>query len=822
MVKSPPFQQVTIGRMFRLAGLFLALQAPFSLAQVIPSSTAPGSPLGTTAPQPIYVSPIAPLDTPGTVPAQQTGFPSTSPIEGPDASSQSADGGRSGSSDTTKTATSRTAQTLPVVPSSPVLTEFQRVTESTTGVLLPIFGASLFHDVPSTFAPIEGIPVASDYTLGPGDEIRLQIWGQVNQTSRYTIDRNGNIFVPNVGSLQLAGLPYAKLGDFLRAQFGRVYRNFDLTANLGSLRSISVFVVGNVLRPGSFSVSSLSTLVNALFASGGPLPTGSLRHIQLKRNGAPVHEFDLYDLLQRGDKSQDVVLQPGDVIFVPPAGPMIALSEGVTNPAIYEIKDPITVDQAIQMAGGLLATAGNRIARIERIKDHTLRTVAAVDIVRDGNTVLHDGDIVTFSKVSDQFENAVILRGNVAAPGRYAWHPGMRLRDLIPNKDVLITRDYWKKQNSLAIGATGDYQVPKSTGALTIAPTEVSASSTQASSIAATSTNLSGRFPARNDVILSGADIDWSHADIERLSRQDLTTSLIPFKLGKLVLDGDETQNLELQPGDTITIFSKADIQVPQLQRTRFVRLEGEFVSSGIYSVLPGETLRGLVARAGGFTEGAYLYGSQFTRESTQRIQQERLNEYIDNLDARTAQLSLSNSTRAVNSQDSAVAAASAAEARGVIQQLRRQRASGRIVLEVSPESSQAQQLPDLQLEDGDRFVVPHIPASINVVGAVYDQNSFLYKSSLRLGDYLRMAGGPTRDSDRSRDFVVRADGSVISSQYKSSLRGNRFENVPLYPGDSIVVPQRIDQQATLRNLLDISQIVGQFGLGVAAINVLK
>ena len=227
------------------------------------------------------------------------------------------------------------------------------------------------------------------------------------------------------------------------------------------------------------------------------------------------------------------------------------------------------------------------------------------------------------------------------------------------------------------------------------------------------------------------------------------------------MLEGDASQNLELLPGDVVTIFSKADIRVPQAEQTRFVRLEGEFVSSGVYSVLPGETLRQLVQRAGGLSPDAYLYGAEFTRESTRRVQQARLNEYVDQITLQLSTNATNNAGRAISAQDTAAAAASQAQSQNVVNSLRQVRATGRIVLELQPDSHDVSQLPDLPLEDGDRFIVPRVPSTISVDGAVYNQNSFVYDPSRRLGGYIRLAGGANRDADKNRAYVIRASGAV-------------------------------------------------------------
>jgi len=790
--------------------------------------------------------------------------------------------------------------------------------------MLPIYGARLFRNTPSTFAPVDRVPVTPDYVIGPGDELLIQVWGQVTLNSRFTVDRLGDIYIPQVGTVRVAGLSFSQVQGYLKAQMGRVFRNFDLNVNLGQLRSIQVFVVGQARRPGSYTISSLSTLVNAIFVTGGPAPQGSLRHIQLKRAGAVVVDFDLYDLLLRGDKSKDVQLLPGDVIYIPAVGPQVAV-EGIVNvPAIYELKSASesTVGDVLGLASGLSAIASGDKVRIERIDEHRMRSLSEASLDAAGrSTPLRDGDIVEVVPIFDRYKNAVTLRGNVANPGHYVWKPGMHVGDLFPDKDALVTRDYWMRRGRLgqpvltyipvcpaipngANGAqilgtgtqgTGSYssanpsQTSSATGnnstptansninnnfdstqnptSYVILPTDSSqqdcipwsdrygvqteiqtatsnsgppptagAPQNQAgtnnpnqtssntsnpsgsrSGAAAVTERSSSQFEPRNDVRLSEPDIDWGYAVIERQSTATLTTSLLPFNLGKLVLDGDSSQNIELQPGDVVTIFSKADLRVPQSQQTRFVRLEGEFISSGVYSVLPGETLQQLVTRAGGLSADAYLYGSEFTRQSTRRQQQQRLNDYIDQIALQTSVASANAASSNVSALDTAAAVAARAQNESVLASLRQARSSGRIVLDVKPDSNNIAQLPPLPLEDGDTFIVPHIPSTVNVAGAVYNPNAFVYDPHRRVGDYLRLAGGSNRDADKERAYVIRADGSVISKQQISSLRKSGFYTLRVYPGDTVIVPLNLHKGTTMRTVVDIAQIVGQFGLAIAA-----
>jgi len=708
-------------------------------------------------------------------------------------------------------------------------TDFQRMVEADTGRRLPIFGASLFEGVPSTFAPVTDVPVSPNYVLGPGDEINVQVSGQVNQQLRFAVDRSGAIAIPGVGTVHVAGLPFGQLNDFLDAQLGKIYRNFRISTNLGSLRTIQVFVVGEARRPGAYSISSLSTLTNAIFASGGPLPQGSLRDIQVKRGGATIDHFDLYDLLLHGDKTHDVALVSGDVIFIPFVGPQVAILGSIDEPAIYELKGATTVCQSLQLAGGPTAAAAGSSVRLERVFEHSMRSVEDVSLDHCNTELLQNGDILSLSSVIDRFRDAVTLRGNVANPGRYVWHPGMHLSDLIPDKESLITRNYWRKRNDLGrmvqdylpenMGAgQGGLQVLGNSAEQKSADANRNGSATAAaggSSVGEALTGNSSPFSAQTDVILSAPDIYWNYAVIERQSAADLTTSLIPFNLGELILNGGSAQNLALLPGDVITIFSKADIRVPGNQQTRIIRLEGEFNAAGVYSVLPGETLRGLLAREGGFTPDAYLYGSEFTRQSTRRVQEQRLHEYADELEAQIAAVTSSNEARALTPADQSAAIASEADARAAVNRLRSVTPIGRIVLDLKPDSRGLDAVPDLPLEDGDRFVVPRVPSTVTVQGQVYNANAFLYAPNQRVINYLRRAGGPDRDADKKRIFLLRADGSVISSQY------DKIGSARIFPGDTIVVPPTIDKRAVLQRITSIASIIGNLGVGAATLAIL-
>jgi polysaccharide export outer membrane protein len=771
----------------------------------------------------------------------------------------------------------RQAGGAPLSAASPVrfrpepLTEFQKFVAADTGKVLPIFGGMLFRDVPATFAPLDRVPVPENYVVGPGDELMLRAWGSIAFYLRVTVDRSGSIYIPHVGQVQVAGIKFSELRNYLEGQIATTFKKFDLSVEMGQLRAIQIFVVGRNRRPGSYTVSSLSSLVDALFVSGGPSSTGSMRRIEVKRGSSVVTELDLYDFLLNGNKSKDIPLFPGDVIYVRPAGPRVALTGSVSQPAIFEIRNGETVGDVLAMAGGLTSLATLESGELERIDSRGERHVIEVHFDEAGlKMLLADGDILRVLSIVPRFDNAVTLRGNVANPGRYAWHAGMRITDLIPNKNALLTRSYWKRKNSLVftrLDGQAQAQAPDNSGGGAAAdkaqvgnsspelpqdddegnsataasmaqpedknqapsPNEPSSGSAAngssangVGSIASQAGAPSARFPVSNRVEQRVPEIDWDYAVVERLNTNDLATSLKPFNLGRAVLEKDEKDNLELQPGDIVTIFSQADIHVPQERQTTFVRLEGEFHAAGIYSVQPGETLRELVERAGGLTGQAYLFGSSFTRESTRLQQQAQLDEYSTDLERDIERAASTRSNSAVSVQEAATSQASLESQRALAAKLRLMRASGRIVLDIAPDSTGMSNIPDLPLEDGDSFVVPSRPANVKVVGAVYDQNAFIFEAPRRAEDYLQLAGGIARSGDSRHAFIIRADGSVVSRKSKTARSRGGLEKLSMNPGDTVVVPEIIDKTTLLRGLTDWSAVFGQFGLGAAAINVLR
>lgn len=771
---------------------------------------------------------------------------------------------------------------FPVAPGSaprPPLqrTEFQNFVQDNTGVPLPLFGYNLF-DSPS-FAPVQNVPVPADYVMGPGDEVLLRVWGAIDVDMRLVVDRNGQVSVPKVGTFTLAGITAAELSGALRSQLSRVYNNFQLTATVGQLRSLQVFVVGQARRPGAYTLSSLSTLVSALFESGGPSATGSLRKIQLKRDGQTLTTLDLYKFITEGDKSADRRLLPGDVIVIPPAGPRVALMGVLDTPAVYELaSDEEALGKLLAYSGGAPSLANPSKVLIERLKPNTNQAPRTVEEraldVQGLQRSVRDGDVVTLLPLRREFDNAVTLRGNVAQPLRHAYQSGMRVSDLIPDQQALIEPGYYRRKN-----AAVQYERSDARGLMTDpwggvlipwgSPVAIDATQRQRSQGSSMGTNdtresevraaevraLDVRSPdprlgseprysndprmGRGDARTSALDenqlfnqvknlfneINWDYALIERLDPQSLKPQLISFNLREAVVEKKPGGNPELRPGDVVTIFSVKDIPVSLNKRAQFVRVGGEVNKPGVYQIEPGETLPQLLRRAGGLTATAYLYGTVLTRESVRKQQKVNLDQAIRRFEADSSSQLAAAAQNVQDADKATVLAQSQAAQRQTLARLRALEPTGRVSLELNPSRTI---MPDLLLEDGDQLTIPYRSDSVGVFGAVLSESSLIHREGLRVRNYLNRAG-LVRDAEPAQALIIRADGSVEGDTAGARTLWGALGGVmdkSVYPGDSIFVPEKIDRRTGyvqfMQGAKDWTQLIYQFGLGAAAYKTLK
>lgn len=683
-------------------------------------------------------------------------------------------------------------------------TEFQQFIFDTTGKKLPVFGADFFADAPSTFAPLGNTPVPSEYTLGPGDELLIRGWGSVDIDYRAKIDRNGLIAIPTVGSVVLAGIKAGDAEAVIRGAVGKLYKGVTINVNFGQLRAITVYVVGQANRPGTYTVSSLSTLITAVFASGGPNANGSMRNIQVKRGGALVGELDLYSFIAKGDKSGDVKLRDGDTIFIPAAVGHAALMGKVNTPAIYELRGAQdSVDSLLEFAGGMPVVADPRRAFLERIdvSQNQPRSVEQFALNAEGlKRSLKDGDVLNVTSITPDFGNAVVLRGNVDQAVRAPYKDGMRVSDLIPNRAYLITRNSIKRQNNVLVAGE------KGGGSRNGQPEE----------------DIASRIGGLID------EINWDYAVVERINRNDLTVSLIPFNLGKVFSEPSGKDNVQLQPGDTVTVFSQQDVAVPMDKRRVFVRVEGEVNTPGVYQMNAGENLHSLLARAGGPTMNAYLYGTAFYRDQVRKEQEANLEKAALRLESQLRSQQSKAAANVRSTVDTATAEmraqAEIVSAREAIARLRSLKPTGRIAFGLDPKESSFSHLPLLKLENGDRLVVPPKVDFVHVFGAVDTESSSLWRPNGRVNDYLKSVG-MTPDADKDNIFILRVDGSVVSRNSGAWFFGG-FGGVEVMPGDSIVVPEKFDKETGwtkfMQGTKEWAQIFANFGLGAAAIRTLR
>ena len=317
------------------------------------------------------------------------------------------------------------------------------------------FGYDLFLQPPSTFAPVDKIPVGPEYVIGPGDEIKITVWGKIEGQWYVVVDNDGNISLPKVGILGVTGLTFKELKELLHKELSKYYIGFEMNVSMGALRTIRVYVIGNAERPGAYTISSLSTLINALFEAGGPSKTGTMRDIQLKRNGQTVVHFDMYDFLLKGDKTKDARIMPEDVIFIPPIGPVSAIAGSVNNPAIYEIKGETKISQLLELAGGLNTLAFRGRMQVERILDNNLQVVFETDLnnVTDKDVSLQSGDVVKIFPIV-QDKRIIKVTGAVQREGEYGFSPNMTVKDLISLSGGLKYYAYSKEAELTRIHVT--------------------------------------------------------------------------------------------------------------------------------------------------------------------------------------------------------------------------------------------------------------------------------------------------------------------------------------------------------------------------------
>jgi protein involved in polysaccharide export with SLBB domain len=729
---------------------------------------------------------------------------------------------------------------------------------------LKAFGYDLFKGVPSTFAPVSDIQVPFDYLVGPGDTMVVQLYGNDSSHYELTVARDGKLNFPKLGPIAVGGMTFDAARQTIQDRVAKQLIGTNVSVTMGDLRSIRVFVLGEADKPGSYSVSGLSTMTNALFVSGGVKKTGSLRNIELKRNGRLVSTLDLYDLLLHGDTSGDRQLLPGDVIFIPPIGNTISIYGAVRRPAIYELKEEKTVGQAIEVAGGLLPDADQKTVQLERIEPSKLREMHNVDLLSAAGraTQVGNGDKLNVPAIRPTLENSVVLTGYVYRPGQFEYHPGLRLTDVLtsfdelrPNADkhyIMIRREMPPDERvevvsadlQRALAARGSPADPElrprdkiyvfdlsSDRERILGPVirslQLQATPDHPEAVVSVDGKVKapGQYPLEpemrvSDLIRAGGSLEdaayRAQAEITRYSVGDgeaRRTELIPVDLAA-VRAGDARANILLQPYDVLVVKP-----IPQWVEPGVIELAGEVRFPGKYPIHQGETLSSVLHRAGGFTPYAFTEGAVFIREELKKREKDQLELLANRLQSDLASLSLEAvaGSAATNSGSGNGAAQGLAVGQQLMNQLRDTKPVGRLVINIDHVMSESVGAPDdVVLRDGDRLLVPKKTQEITILGEVQSPTSHIFEAGLSRDDYIARSGGTTQKADRKRIYVVRANGDVVAGERTGWFR--RTQSIEIRPGDTIVVPLDTERIRALPLWQAVTTII--YNLAVALLAV--
>ena len=718
------------------------------------------------------------------------------------------------------------------------------------------FGYDFFVNGTGGFAPERLAPVGPDYVVGPGDTLVISLWGAIDGTHEATIDRNGNIFLPRVGAIQVWGQTYAEARDTIRRQIGKYFKNFELNVGIGELRSIQAYLVGEVNTPGTYTLSSVSTVLNALAAAGGPAKTGSLRKVHLVRKGQTIAVIDFYDFFLGGDRSRDARLQSGDTIHVPVVGPLVGVAGDVRRPAIYELKENESLADLLHMAGGVSSTAFLKKVQVERVEAHRKKVTLDIDLtgMGQGNVkpafVPQDRDLVLISSISPARTSYILLKGYVAHPGRYQFFDGMRIADLVlPYENLLpdyfpgmaeilrlqppllrpekLTIDLAKAlegdpQHNLPLQEYDEVQLFAREEMEEIPEVIVSGGVHKPGAY-----RYFDKMTVRDLIVAAGNVKRGAYLADAELSRhlprgRETQTERINFDLQK-ALAGDAAHNLALQPEDHL--FVRA---VPDYAERLAVQVVGKVLFPGTYAIGKGETLSSLLERAGGFAEDAYLRGATFSRESVKAIQKDRIEKLVWEQEQQIARVAADIAQGALSPEELQSTQTILANRKAVLEKLRQMPVTGRMVVHLDDLNKFKGSPYDIPLMDGDVITVPENPKSVTVLGQVYNPISLAHQPGKPVSYYLASVGGATENAAADEMFIVRADGTVLSRQ-NSSIGINwdddnsrwtfgGFNSAELYPGDTLLVPEKVKKLDIMREVKDLTTILYQMALGAAAV----
>ena len=571
------------------------------------------------------------------------------------------------------------------------------------------FGYDFFDTQATSFAPVLDTPVGPDYVLGPLDSLSIHVWNvpeqSLNRSYIVPVERDGMIVIPQIGAIPVGGLTFSQAERAITNRLSAHLKRFEVHVAMARLRTIKVYVVGEVVRPGAYEISSLATVSNALYAACGPARSGSLRQIRLVRDNQALGEIDFYQFLMAGDRRQDARLQSGDVIVVPPLGPIAAVSGAVKRAAIYELNPGTRLVELLQLAGGVTPSANLQRCQLLRLDQDKGRIMIDIDLgkIIDANgkkrptangadLALQDGDFLRVASVPTQVVNVVTLAGAVKNPGPYEFRPGMAVRDIL-------------KADQFTVDAYMD------------------------------------------------------KAEIVRTNPLTYETKVISFSPKELFESG-KADDIPLQRMDQIVVGT-------QMRPPSVVFVEGEVRRPGYFTLETGEKLSSVLKRAGGFSATAFPEGIVLVRESVRKRQQVELDRFLASERQRLTAQSAALAAGTVGMSTVGAAAGQAAEQQVLslrLQQLEAVTARvelGRVVINVRSLEELESSEDDIMLESKDRIAIPQPPKTVSVIGSVKNPSTVVYRVGLNLEDYVQQSGGMTEDASKSEMYVVKANGST-------------------------------------------------------------
>ena len=727
------------------------------------------------------------------------------------------------------------------------------------------FGYSLFASRVSTFAPVANVPVSDDYVVGPGDQLKMLMWGRINNTLNLTVGRDGSVSIPEIGPLQVAGLNFAQTKKLIEDHAGQI-TGVKVDVTMGKLKTIQVYVVGEVAQPGAYTVSALSHVSNALGAAGGITKIGSLRKVELRRGNQLVRVIDLYSLLLAGNEQGDEQLQPGDVIFVPVIGPVVGMIGDVKRPAIYELgSSGQPLNSVIKLGGGISAFGYSQRVQVERVDAHEKRIALDVDLndIRSQRFDIRDGDLIKIYPVLPTQRDIVTVRGSVNRPGKFEWHQGMRVADLVQLAEGTAPHTFFKyalirrKEGKARTVRLVPVDLGEAMSDVVGGPQNLGLEQEDELTVFSESQMkylptvqvfgevrnpgyyvMSEGMHVSDLLYLAGGLKDDAYQKSAEVARTQVINgshtshTFMDVDL-RAAMSGTDEHNPALMANDQLFVRRASDWHLPWV-----VMVKGMVARPGPYTIHDGERIASVLERSGGLLPDAYLPATVLIRQSIKELQQKRLDEARERLQASIVRIQMNpgamNQLTAAtqNTQNPATSPQTLNSLERVLTETEGQQAQGRLVIHMHPLNELANSPDNVVLVDQDQVTIPRRPDAVNVLGQVYSPNAIVFRPGLTTRDYLQQAGGPNEGADAEHIMVVKADGSVMTDEgIKQSKESTMFPLLPvisgglmtarLDPGDTVYVPEKLIYENKMQETATITQIIANAASSLAVIGIL-